>query len=150
MPLQRADTVVMAWKNVSSVVQTRSGACVPVPSSRSIPHSARRFEVFTDPTSLATIDALRRKPRGASVSIRFGWEAGSALGAAGEPLGSNRYHWSNIQTPPNGVLTRCVGHGCMLSDLIPNVRQSRLSPLIERFIAMFAEFPVFADAFGAA
>ena len=37
----------------------------------------------------------------------------------------------------------------MLYDLIPTMPEERLLPLIERFIAMLAEQPVFADVFGA-
>jgi hypothetical protein len=36
----------------------------------------------------------------------------------------------------------------MLYDLIPNMPEARLLPLIERFAAMLAELPVFADTFG--
>ena len=38
--------------------------------------------------------------------------------------------------------------GCMLYDLIPNMPEVRLLPLIERFTVMLAELPVFADTFG--
>ena len=36
----------------------------------------------------------------------------------------------------------------MLYDLIPNMPERRLLPLVERFAAMLAELPVFADTFG--
>jgi hypothetical protein len=36
----------------------------------------------------------------------------------------------------------------MLYDLIPNMPEARLLPLIERFTVMLAEHPVFADTFG--
>ena len=36
----------------------------------------------------------------------------------------------------------------MLYDLIPNMPDGRLLPLIQRFAAMLAELPVFADTFG--
>jgi hypothetical protein len=36
----------------------------------------------------------------------------------------------------------------MLYDLIPNMPDPRLLPLVERFAAMLAELPVFADTFG--
>jgi len=36
----------------------------------------------------------------------------------------------------------------MLYDLIPTMPDQRLIPLIERFAAMLAEVPVFADIFG--
>ena len=41
-----------------------------------------------------------------------------------------------------------VPAGCMLYDLIPNMPEARLLPLIERFTAILAELPVFADTFG--
>ena len=36
----------------------------------------------------------------------------------------------------------------MLYELIPTMPEMRLLPLIERFAAMLAELPVFADTFG--
>jgi hypothetical protein len=36
----------------------------------------------------------------------------------------------------------------MLYDLMPMMPEHRLRPLIERFAAMLAEVPVFADTFG--
>ena len=38
--------------------------------------------------------------------------------------------------------------GCMLYELIPNMPEHRLLPLMQRFAAMLAELPVFADTFG--
>ena len=35
--------------------------------------------------------------------------------------------------------------GCMLYELIPTMREHRLLPLVERFAAMLAGLPVFAD-----
>jgi hypothetical protein len=37
----------------------------------------------------------------------------------------------------------------MLYESIPTMPEVRLHPLIERFAAMLAELPVFADTFGA-
>jgi hypothetical protein len=37
----------------------------------------------------------------------------------------------------------------MLYELIPTMPELRLLPLIERFVTMLAELPVFADTFGA-
>ena len=68
------------------------------------------------------------------------------LGAAGEALGYDRYLKSNTTTRRTHSLFR---QGCMLYDLIPNMPEPRLLPLIERFTAMLAELPVFADTFGA-
>jgi hypothetical protein len=67
------------------------------------------------------------------------------LGAAGEALGYDRYLKSNTTKRRTHSLFR---QGCMLYDLIPNMPQARLSPLIERFTAMLAELPVFANTFG--
>jgi Transposase DDE domain len=67
------------------------------------------------------------------------------LGAAGEALGYDRYLKSNTTKRRTHSLFR---QGCMLYDLIPNMPDPRLLPLIERFAAMLAELPVFADTFG--
>jgi Transposase DDE domain len=67
------------------------------------------------------------------------------LGAAGEALGYDRYLKSNTTKRRTHSLFR---QGCMLYDLIPNMPEGRLLPLIERFAAMLAELPVFADTFG--
>jgi Transposase DDE domain len=67
------------------------------------------------------------------------------LGAAGEALGYDRYLKSNTTKRRTHSLFR---QGCMLYDLIPNMPDPRLLPLVERFAAMLAELPVFADTFG--
>jgi hypothetical protein len=67
------------------------------------------------------------------------------LGAAGEALGYDRYLKSNTSKQRTHSLFR---QGCMLYDLIPTMPQVRLLPLIERFAAMLAELPVFANTFG--
>jgi hypothetical protein len=68
------------------------------------------------------------------------------LGAAGEALGYDRYLKSNTSRQRTHSLFR---QGCMLYELIPTMPELRLMPLIERFAAMLAELPVFADTFGA-
>jgi hypothetical protein len=68
------------------------------------------------------------------------------LGAAGEALGYDRYLKSNTSKQRTHSLFR---QGCMLYELIPTMPQPRLMPLIDRFAAMLAELPVFADTFGA-
>jgi hypothetical protein len=68
------------------------------------------------------------------------------LGAAGEALGYDRYLKSNTSKQRTHSLFR---QGCMLYELIPTMPELRLLPLIERFAAMLAELPVFADIFGA-
>jgi len=67
------------------------------------------------------------------------------LGAAGEALGYDRYLKSNTTKRRTHSLFR---QGCMLYELIPTMPEMRLLPLIERFAAMLAEVPVFADTFG--
>ena len=68
------------------------------------------------------------------------------LGAAGEALGYDRYLKSNTSKKRTHSLFR---QGCMLYELIPTMPELRLLPLIERFAAMLAQLPVFADTFGA-
>jgi hypothetical protein len=67
------------------------------------------------------------------------------LGAAGEALGYDRLLKSNTAKRRTHSVFR---QGCMLYDLIPTMPEQRLLPLIERFAAMLAEVPVFADTFG--
>ncbi|MGH8377918.1 MAG: transposase, partial [Gammaproteobacteria bacterium] len=68
------------------------------------------------------------------------------LGAAGEALGYDRLLKSNTAKHRTHSLFR---QGCMLYELIPTMPEPRLLPLVERFAAMLAEIPVFADTFGA-
>jgi hypothetical protein len=68
------------------------------------------------------------------------------LGAAGEALGYDRLLKSNTTKRRTHSLFR---QGCMLYDLIPTMPDKRLLPLIEKFGAMLAEVPVFANTFGA-
>jgi hypothetical protein len=67
------------------------------------------------------------------------------LGAAGEALGYDRHLKSNTIKRRTHSLFR---QGCMLYELIPNMPEHRLLPLVERFAAMIAELPVFANTFG--
>jgi hypothetical protein len=59
--------------------------------------------------------------------------------------GYDRYLKSNTTKRRTHSLFR---QGCMLYDLIPNVPKARLLPQIERFAAMLADLPVFADTLG--
>lgn len=68
------------------------------------------------------------------------------LGAAGEALGYDRLLKSNTSKRRTHSLFR---QGRMLYDLIPTMPDKRLLPLIEKFGAMLAEVPVFANTFGA-
>ena len=67
------------------------------------------------------------------------------LGAAGEALGYDRHLKSNTTKRRTHSLFR---QGCMLYELIPNM-PAHLLPLVERFAAMLADQPVFAETFGA-
>jgi len=68
------------------------------------------------------------------------------LGAAGEALGYDRHLKSNTTKRRTHWLFR---QGAMLYDLMPNMPEQRLAPLVQRVAAMLAEQRVFADTFGA-
>jgi hypothetical protein len=68
------------------------------------------------------------------------------LGAAGEALGYDRHLKSNTTKRRTHSLFR---QGTMLYDLMPNMPEQQLVPLVQRFAAMLADQPVFADTFGA-
>lgn len=67
------------------------------------------------------------------------------LGAAGEALGYDRYLKSNTTKRRTHSLFR---QGCMLYDLIPNMSEHMLRPLVEQFAKMLAAQAVFAEMFG--
>jgi len=68
------------------------------------------------------------------------------LGAAGEALGYDRYLKSNTTKRRTHSLFR---QGGMLYQLIPNMTEFMLRPLIEQFVQILAAQPVFAQVFGA-
>jgi Transposase DDE domain len=68
------------------------------------------------------------------------------LGAAGEALGYDRYLKTNTAKRRTHSLFR---QGAMLYELIPNMTEFMLRPLIEQFAQMLAAQPTFAQAFGA-
>src|ERR1700759_338797 len=68
------------------------------------------------------------------------------LGAVGEALGYDRHLKSNTAKRRTHSLLR---QGVMLYQLIPNMPEHRLQPLIERFTEMLVEQPVFGEMFGA-
>lgn len=68
------------------------------------------------------------------------------LGAAGEALGYDRYLKSNTTKRRTHSLFR---QGGMLYQLIPNMTEFMLRPLIEQFAQILAAQPVFAQVFGA-
>jgi hypothetical protein len=66
------------------------------------------------------------------------------LGAAGERLGYDRHLKSNTVKRRTHSLFR---QGTMLYELIPNMPEHRLRPLVERFGERLREQPTFADVF---
>ena len=69
----------------------------------------------------------------------------TVLGAAGEALGYDRMLRSNTAKRRTHSLFR---QGSMLYELMPNMPEERLLPLVEKFAAMLAKVPVFAETFG--
>ena len=68
------------------------------------------------------------------------------LGAAGEELGYDRMlRTSTTQRRTHSLLRQ----GTMLYQLIPNMLEHKLLPLLERFAAKLREQPVFTAMFGA-
>ena len=65
------------------------------------------------------------------------------LGAVGESLGMDRLLKSNTSKTRTHSLFR---QGCMLYDLIPNMPEHRLAPLMQAFNAAVANAAVFASA----
>jgi hypothetical protein len=62
------------------------------------------------------------------------------LGAAGESLGMDRHLKSNTSK----TRTHSLFHqGCMLYELIPNMPEHRLLPLMQRFAEMLAQSGLF-------
>jgi hypothetical protein len=68
------------------------------------------------------------------------------LGAAGEALGYDRHLKTNTTKRRTHSLFR---QGSMLYELMPNMTDFMLLPLVKRFAQMLAEQPLFADMFGA-
>jgi len=67
------------------------------------------------------------------------------LGAAGEALGYDRHLKSNTAKHRTHSLFR---QGCMLYELIPNMPEVRLRPLMQKYADLLLEQPVFAQLFG--
>jgi len=67
------------------------------------------------------------------------------LGAAGESLGMDRQLRTSTAKRRVHSLFR---QGCLLYDLIPNMPEERLRPLIERYQDLLSQNATFADAFG--
>jgi hypothetical protein len=67
------------------------------------------------------------------------------LGAAGESLGLDRLLKSNTSKRRTHSLFR---QGCLLYDLIPNMPEHRLRPLIARYAELLRRNSLFTEAFG--
>ena len=67
------------------------------------------------------------------------------LGAAGESLGMDRHLKSNTARHRTHSLFR---QGCMLYDMIPNMPEVRLRPLVERYREFLGQHAAFNQAFG--
>ncbi len=68
------------------------------------------------------------------------------LGAAGEELGYDRHLKINTTKRRTHSLFR---QGSMLYELMPNMTEFLLQPLLEQFVQMLAGQPLFAQMFGA-
>ena len=66
------------------------------------------------------------------------------LGAAGESLGMDRHLKSNTVKTRSHSLFR---QGCMLYDLIPNMPEHRLTPLINRYAEILQQSRVVTETF---
>ena len=66
----------------------------------------------------------------------------SLLGAAGERLGYDRHLKANTVKKRTHSLLR---QGCMLYELMPNMPEPRLKPLVEAFVRMMKEQPTFSS-----
>jgi hypothetical protein len=66
------------------------------------------------------------------------------LGAAGESLGMDRHLKVNTVKTRSHSLFR---QGCMLYDLIPNMPEHRLRPLVERFAEILRQSRVITKTF---
>jgi hypothetical protein len=67
------------------------------------------------------------------------------LGAAGESLGMDRQLRTSTTKRRVHSLFR---QGCLLYELIPNMPEERLRPLIEKYQELLRENRVFSEAFG--
>ena len=67
------------------------------------------------------------------------------LGAAGESLGMDRQlRTSTVKRRVHSLFRQ----GCLLYELIPNMPEQRLRPLVERYNELLRQNPTFAEAFG--
>ncbi len=93
--------------------------------------------------SATRIDDPMRRDRLLLISA-FATALLTLLGAAGESLGMDRLLKSNTSKTRTHSLFR---QGCMLYDLIPNMPEHRLAPLIEKFAEAVSSAGVFGPNF---
>ena len=67
------------------------------------------------------------------------------LGTAGESLGFDRLLKSNTSKKRTHSLFR---QGCLLYDLIPNMPEHRLRPLIEKYAELLSRNSLYTHTFG--
>ena len=67
------------------------------------------------------------------------------LGAAGESLGMDRLLKSNTSKRRTHSLFR---QGCLLYDLIPNMPETRIRPLVEKYAQLLKQNSLFNHMFG--
>ena len=73
--------------------------------------------------------------------------ASCCLGAAGESLGMDgQLRTSTVKRRVHSLFRQ----GCMLYDLIPNMPEQRLPPLIQRYEQLLRQNPTFSEGFGTA
>ena len=83
-------------------------------------------------------DALEKLQRRGLVPLRI-------LGAAGESLGMDRQlRTSTVKRRVHSLFRQ----GCLLYDLIPNMPEASLRPLIERYQHLLRQNATFSQAFG--
>ena len=94
---------------------------------------------MTAVTAMTVEDTPERRDRLLLISA-FAMALLTMLGAAGESLGMDRQLKSNTSKTRTHSLFR---QGCMLYELIPNMPEHRLLPLMQRFAEMLARSGLF-------
>ena len=108
---------------------------VPLPSHQTVVPWRPRSSKLERPPAQST-PLAQAYPRDATQAER---------GAAGEQLGYDRHLKTNTTKRRTHSLFR---QGSMLYELMPNMTDFRLLPLIERFAQLLAAQPLFAQMFG--
>jgi hypothetical protein len=94
--------------------------------------------------SLLRIDNPQRRDRLLLLNA-FAIRLLTILGAAGESLGMDRQLRTSTAKRRVHSLFR---QGCLLYDLIPNMPEARLRPLVERYQQLLSQNASFSEAFG--